>query len=239
MGRYFRRSHRADATRGRQFAGAFASICASRRKCRQSLYPCSPFRFNGASACHRCGTVALALGFDRPVEGLMDKAPRPLHQPVLSRGQWGFDIALGIVMAIETLWVLDVFEDRESAIVAASMAVVVFSLMNVAARPRRPQRHRDGARPRFDQRPSSAAPLRTRPVVHGAVHRTGAAAAHPRDHVADGWAVAAVHRARGGSAPRRRVDQTGPPPPRLHRPRRDLTQSTFASRFPRTGPRKS
>ena len=76
--------------------------------------------------------LALALGFDRPVEGLMDKAPRPLHQPVLSRAQWGFDIALGIVMAIETLWVLDVFEDRESAIVAASMAVVVFSLMNVA-----------------------------------------------------------------------------------------------------------
>jgi Ca2+-transporting ATPase len=76
--------------------------------------------------------LALALGFDRPVEGLMDKKPRPLHQPVLSRAQWGFDIALGIVMAIETLWVLDVFEDRESAIVAASMAVVVFSLMNVA-----------------------------------------------------------------------------------------------------------
>ena len=76
--------------------------------------------------------LALALGFDRPVEGLMDKPPRPLHQPVLSRAQWGFDIALGIVMAIETLWVLEVFEDRESAIVAASMAVAVFSLMNVA-----------------------------------------------------------------------------------------------------------
>ena len=39
--------------------------------------------------------------------------------------QWGFDIALGIVMAIETLWVLEVFEDRESPIVAASMAVAV------------------------------------------------------------------------------------------------------------------
>ncbi len=35
-------------------------------------------------------------------------------------------------MAIETLWVLDVFEDWENALVAASMAVTVFSLMNVA-----------------------------------------------------------------------------------------------------------
>ena len=76
--------------------------------------------------------LALALGFDRPVEGLMDKPPRPLHQPVLSRPQWGFDIALGVVMAIETLWVLEVFEDWENAVVAASMAVAVFSLMNVA-----------------------------------------------------------------------------------------------------------
>jgi Ca2+-transporting ATPase len=76
--------------------------------------------------------LALALGFDRPVEGLMDKPPRPLREPVLSRLQWGFDIVLGVVMAVGTLWVLDVFEDRESAIVAASMAVAVFSLMNVA-----------------------------------------------------------------------------------------------------------
>jgi Ca2+-transporting ATPase len=51
---------------------------------------------------------------------------------VLSRPQWGFDIALGIVMSIATLWILDVFEDWENAMVAASMAVAVFSLMNVA-----------------------------------------------------------------------------------------------------------
>jgi Ca2+-transporting ATPase len=62
----------------------------------------------------------------------MDKPPRPLHQPVLSRPQWGFDIALGVVMSIATLWVLDVFEDWENAVVAASMAVAAFSLMNVA-----------------------------------------------------------------------------------------------------------
>ena len=76
--------------------------------------------------------LALALGFDRPVEGLMDKPPRPLAEPVLSRRQWGYDIVLGILTAIGTLWVLDVFEDWENPLVAASMAVAAFSLMNIS-----------------------------------------------------------------------------------------------------------
>ena len=62
----------------------------------------------------------------------MDKPPRPLAEPVLSRLQWGYDILLGLLTATATLWILDVFEDRESPIVAASMAVAAFSLMNVA-----------------------------------------------------------------------------------------------------------
>ncbi len=76
--------------------------------------------------------LALALGFDRPVEGLMDKPPRPLAEPVLSRRQWGYDIVLGILTAIGTLWILDVFEDWENPLVAASMAVAAFSLMNIS-----------------------------------------------------------------------------------------------------------
>ena len=76
--------------------------------------------------------LALALGFDRPVEGLMDKPPRPLAEPVLSRLQWGYDILLGILTAIGTLWILDVFEDWENPLVAASMAVAAFSLMNIS-----------------------------------------------------------------------------------------------------------
>jgi Ca2+-transporting ATPase len=75
--------------------------------------------------------LALALGFDRPVDGLMDRPPRRLGEPVLSRSQWIFDIVLGVLMAIGTLWVLDVFEDWEDPLVAASMAVIAFSLMNV------------------------------------------------------------------------------------------------------------
>ena len=32
--------------------------------------------------------IAMALGFDKPSGGLMDRKPRPLSQPVLSRAQW-------------------------------------------------------------------------------------------------------------------------------------------------------
>ena len=32
--------------------------------------------------------VAMALGFDKPTSGLMDKKPRPLKQPLLSTSQW-------------------------------------------------------------------------------------------------------------------------------------------------------
>jgi Ca2+-transporting ATPase len=51
---------------------------------------------------------------------------------VLSRQQWGYDILLGVLTAVATLWVLEVFEDWESPIVAASMAVAAFSLMNIS-----------------------------------------------------------------------------------------------------------
>jgi len=37
-----------------------------------------------------------------------------------------------VLMAIATLWVREAFEDWESALVATTMAVTVFSLMNVA-----------------------------------------------------------------------------------------------------------
>ena len=41
-------------------------------------------------------------------------------------------VLLGVLMAVATLWVRDVFEGWTNPLVAASMAVTVFSLMNVA-----------------------------------------------------------------------------------------------------------
>jgi Ca2+-transporting ATPase len=76
--------------------------------------------------------IAIALGFDKPLPGLMDRKPRPLAQPVLNLPQWVRAVALGILISIATLWVRDAFEGWKGAAVATTMAVTVFSLMNVA-----------------------------------------------------------------------------------------------------------
>jgi len=76
--------------------------------------------------------IAIALGFDKPLPGLMARTPRPLAQPVLNVPQWVRAVLLGVLIAIATLWARDVFEDWADALVATTMAVTVFSLMNVA-----------------------------------------------------------------------------------------------------------
>jgi Ca2+-transporting ATPase len=77
--------------------------------------------------------IAIALGFDKPLPGLMDRKPRPLSEPVLNVRQWVRAVALGLLIAAATLWVRDTFDAWASALVASTMAVTVFSLMNVAA----------------------------------------------------------------------------------------------------------
>jgi len=74
--------------------------------------------------------VAIALGFDKPAPGLMDRKPRPLSQPVLSRSQWVRIAFLGILMAAGTL-ILEAGAAPAGAAVAASLAFVVFSLFSV------------------------------------------------------------------------------------------------------------
>ncbi|HRQ38542.1 MAG TPA: cation-translocating P-type ATPase [Chloroflexota bacterium] len=74
--------------------------------------------------------IAIALGFDKPVAGLMDRKPRPLSQPVLSRAQWGRLIIVGSLIAISTLAVEMTYEATNAA-TAATMGFVLFSLFNV------------------------------------------------------------------------------------------------------------
>jgi Ca2+-transporting ATPase len=74
--------------------------------------------------------VAIALGFDRPSPGLMERKPRPLQQPVLSRSQWVRIVFLGIVIAAGTLIVEAAYEPV-SPVLAASMAATAFSLLNI------------------------------------------------------------------------------------------------------------
>jgi Ca2+-transporting ATPase len=75
--------------------------------------------------------IAIALGFDKPMPGLMERMPRPLSQPVLTRRQWLRILFLGIIMAAGTLWVESYFEQVDPAF-AGTMAMVVFSLLNIA-----------------------------------------------------------------------------------------------------------
>ena len=74
--------------------------------------------------------IAVALGFDKPSPGLMERKPRPLSQPVLSRSQWVRVIIIGLLMTIGTL-ILEATAEPAGASVAATMGFVVFSLFNV------------------------------------------------------------------------------------------------------------
>jgi Ca2+-transporting ATPase len=76
--------------------------------------------------------IAIALGFDKPSPGLMDRKPRPLTQPVLSRSQWLRLIFTGLLIALGTLAIEATFQ-QVSMPVAATMGFVVFSLFNIAA----------------------------------------------------------------------------------------------------------
>jgi Ca2+-transporting ATPase len=75
--------------------------------------------------------IAMALGFDSPSPGLMERKPRPLSQPVLSRPQWLRLVFTGLLIAFGTLILETRYEAVEPAL-AATMGFVVFSLFNIA-----------------------------------------------------------------------------------------------------------
>ena len=74
--------------------------------------------------------VAISLGFDKPSAGLMERKPRPISQPVLSRSQWMRVGFIGILVAAGTL-IVEAGAEPAGAAVAATMAFVVFSLFAV------------------------------------------------------------------------------------------------------------
>ena len=74
----------------------------------------------------------IALGFDKPSPGLMERKPRPLQQPVLSRAQWMRIVLVGVIMAAGTLLV-EAYFGSVSAVLAATMGATVFSLYNIFA----------------------------------------------------------------------------------------------------------
>ena len=74
--------------------------------------------------------IAIALGYDKPLPGLMERKPRPLSQPVLSRAQWMRLIFIGLLVAIGTLAVETHYEPVNAQL-AATMGFAVFSLFNI------------------------------------------------------------------------------------------------------------
>jgi Ca2+-transporting ATPase len=75
--------------------------------------------------------LAVALGFDKPAPDLMEKRPRPLKQPILSRSQWVRIAFIGILTAIVTIYVEWTYESVGAA-TAATMGFVAFALLSVA-----------------------------------------------------------------------------------------------------------
>jgi P-type Ca2+ transporter type 2C len=76
--------------------------------------------------------IAVALGFDQPTRGLMDRPPRPVGAPVLSRVDWVRLCVQGFVMTAGALGAYQIGESRWGAEVAATMLVTALSLSHLA-----------------------------------------------------------------------------------------------------------
>ena len=77
--------------------------------------------------------IAIALGFDDPTPGLMQRAPRPVGAPVLSAPNWVRLCVQGTVMAIGTLVAYQIGEANFSVPVASTMLLTTLSLFHLAA----------------------------------------------------------------------------------------------------------
>ena len=159
--------------------------------------------------------IAIALGFDKPSPGLMERKPRPLKQPVLNRAQWTRQIFLGFLVALGTL-VVEARYESDSVAVAATLGFVTFALFNVALG--LTSRYETGTILRRDLVTDrrqlglyGIGPRRDRPQHRAVDHAT-----HPRPRSADRRAVDALRRLRRRAARRRRSDQVLPAPPRTH-----------------------
>jgi Ca2+-transporting ATPase len=76
--------------------------------------------------------IAVALGFDEPTPGLMERLPRPLTAPVLSRANWVRLCAQGLVMTIGALVAYQIGHDH-GPVVASTMLLTTLGLFHLAA----------------------------------------------------------------------------------------------------------
>jgi Ca2+-transporting ATPase len=82
--------------------------------------------------------LAVALGFDDPTPGLMERKPRPLSAPVLSAANWVRLCVQGAVMTIGTLVAYQIAESKVGEpgwdlVVAQTMLLTTLSLFHIVA----------------------------------------------------------------------------------------------------------
>jgi Ca2+-transporting ATPase len=77
--------------------------------------------------------IAVALGFDEPTGGLMQRSPRPVGAPVLSTSNWVRLCVQGFVMTVGTLVAYQIGEANYSLAVASTMLLTTLSLFHLAA----------------------------------------------------------------------------------------------------------
>ncbi len=77
--------------------------------------------------------LAIALGFDEPTPGLMQRAPRPVGAPVLSAPDWVRLCVQGFVMTVGTLAVYLLAEPEYGPAVASTMLLTTLSLFHLVA----------------------------------------------------------------------------------------------------------
>src|SRR5512132_352286 len=74
--------------------------------------------------------IAVALGWDEPTPGLMERTPRPVGAPVLSRNNWVRLCVQGAIMTIGSLAAYQIGHDH-GAIVASTMLLTTLSLFHL------------------------------------------------------------------------------------------------------------
>ena len=77
--------------------------------------------------------LAIGLGFDAPVPGLMRRAPRDASAPIVRRALGLRLVILSVVMAGLALLVVAWAESRYDLVVATTMGLTTLSLMHIAA----------------------------------------------------------------------------------------------------------
>jgi P-type Ca2+ transporter type 2C len=77
--------------------------------------------------------IAIALGFDEPTGGLMERSPRPVGAPVLSSANWVRLCVQGAVMTVGTLVAYQIGEKNFDVAIASTMLLSTLSLYHLAA----------------------------------------------------------------------------------------------------------